>query len=234
MAYLIDPSDAALAIGAQCAGKITSDNEQMLSILGLLLPRIEDAMNVASLVYGETTDIFSLDSPTPAFLQSNAKAGAGGSSMWRGVVLRLSNGYVHRDTDNPITITGPDNNVVTAFKADLRYGLITLPLPWHGGEYTVTYRAGLKIAPVDPQASPPPVPVFEDVPEWLRGLTVAFLILWYRTSLLTPKTPVGFRFGELIAPLRHEIYARVYERYQRPRSNLYFPVSSARADGMLT
>jgi hypothetical protein len=218
MTYLTDPSKIALAIGAKCGGTITSDNEGILSTLELLLPRVEDAMNVASLTWGETTDTFQFPAAKPD--QANET-----------ISFRLSNGYVANSQDHPIVITDSYGNAATVFSADLRYGVVAAN-GLKAGTWTIRYFAGFDVPVVDPDVDPPLPVIFAGVPAWIDGLIVALLVLWYRTEKLNPMVPQNYRYGELIAPLRREVYARIYGRYMRPRFGVEFPSSSVRTDGM--
>lgn len=221
MPYLINPSVAAMAIVAKCGNGVGPDDAGLLAILGFLLPRVEDAMNVASLTYGETTDTFQIAAP----YRCDAR---------RPVHLRLSNGYLTNSEDAPITITDPNGDVVDAadFTVDLRYGVITLTT-WLAGTYTVSSFGGFTVPEVDPEA-PDATLVFEDVPKWIEGLVVVLLSQWYRTIPKAVVVPESVAYGELVAPLYREVMVRVQERYVRPRALMLFPTNSVRADGMRT
>lgn len=212
MAYLIDPAKVALAIGARCAGNITSDNEQMLQLLDMLLPRIEDAMNVGYLTYGESTDTFALELPRTGNVKRKA-------------VLRLTNGYVDAAT---VVITDPNGDPVTDYKLGTILGTVELPSTWLAGEYTVVHSAGFHLP--DPLPEVPDPAILTGVPAWIEGLVTVLAVSWFRSLAIAPKAPLGFRFGELMAPLRQEIYTRIYSRYQRPRQDVLFPEYSVRTE----
>lgn len=221
MAYLIDPAKAALAIGAKCGGSVSSDNEAMLSVLNLLLPRIEDAMNVGALTYGESTDTFIFEQPARGLLGSTYKTGANGEILEK-KRLRLTNGYVD---STQIVVTDPNDAAVTDYRLDPVFGIVELP-SWLPGDYAVVYKAGFKLP--NPLPSEPDPAILVGVPAWLEGVAVSLLMLWYRTELLTPKAPTGFSFGELIEPLHREVRTRIYGRYDRPRYGVVFPDYTAR------
>ncbi len=223
MPYLIDPSTAALAIQAKCGGSVAADNEGLLAILDLLLPRIEDLMDVASLTFGETTDTFEFEAP---FISSDA---------YRPKRARVNNGYLVNSEDAPITITNPNGDVLldTEYTVDLRYGLFTFP-SWLVGTYTITYSAGFTATEGDEDASPVVPSLFEDVPAWIEGVIVTLLTTWYRTVAIQIKVAENVAYEEVMSALYRELAVRVYKRYMRPRGDVIFPVNSVRADGMLT
>ncbi len=222
MPYLIDPAAAALAIQAKCGGSVAADNEGLLAVLNLMLPRVEELMNVDSLTYGETTDTFELESQVPR------------ADTRKPIKLRLSNGYLVNSEDAPITITDPYGTVLVAdeFTVDLRYGVITLPA-WYVGTYTISYFAGFTATEADEDATPVVHSVFEDVPVWINGVIVVLLTMWYRTIPKSLTLPQNVAYVELMNALYTELGSRVRMRYSRPRANLQFPVNTARTDGML-
>ena len=210
MFYLIDPIVAATAIGARCGSAPDPADEGLLNILSLLTPRVEDAMNVASLVYGETTDAFSLNR-----LLVNSRTASNAP-----VELRLANGYL--DAAVPVVVTGPDGVEVdpTTYKVDRRYGMVSLT-KFDIGEYSVVYTAGFHPVPVDPE-NPDAPRVLQNTPDWIKGLVVTMLILWYRTMVMAPKAPQGFRFDAIIQPILRDLAQRVVGRYNRPRQLVEF------------
>ncbi len=222
MPYIMNPDEAAIAFGAKCGTSIKGADEGLLQVMALMLPKVEDAMNVASLTYGETTDTFRLSGPVPCY---DAREPA---------QLYLSNGYVVISEDAPLVITDPNGNILTTvdYEIDKRYGIVTLS-SWLIGKYTISYFAGFTASEEDLDATPEVQSYFEDVPEWIKGLTVVFLSLWYKSISKSLTLPQNVRYGELIAPLYAEIQTRLYMRYQRPRANMEFPIFSERTDGML-
>lgn len=140
--------------------------------------------------------------------------------------LRLSNGFVVPDS---ITITAPDGTIVTApepIDANLDTGIVKLD-SWSRGLYSVAYTSGF--LPTDP---PDPIPVdgsydpenrvLQNVPEFLKGITIGLMIMWYRTTMLQPKVSKEISYGQVDAALRRELYARIYEKYDRPRVAVTF------------
>lgn len=220
MPYLMNPTDLAVAIGAQCGGSpVSPDNVALRTILGMLLPRVEDLMEVASLTYGETTDTFDYyDASTDLTVMSCNR-------------LRLSNGYVENSDEHPITILDPDGVAVTDFFVNERDGVITLN-GWKKGKYTVTYYAGLKTAAHAGDWADGD-PEFFDAPAWIVGIVVELLVMFYRTSRLAITPVKETNYEEAINSLDKEIKRRVYQRYQRPR-DVEFPVRSIRTDGITT
>lgn len=222
MFYLIDPIVAATAIGARCGSQPDPADEGLLNILSLLTPRVEDAMNVASLLYGESTDTFTLNR-----LLINSRIASGSP-----IELRLANGYL--DAAVPVAIIGPDGLEVdpSTYTVDRRLGMVSLNSDFQQGEYNVVYSAGFRPTAVDPEAPDAPR-VLQNVPDWIKGLLVTMLTLWYRTTVLSPKIPVGYRFDAIVAPLFRDLAVRVTNRYNRPRQLVEFYMDSVRTDGAL-
>ncbi len=219
MSYLIDPARAALAIQAKCGGSVAADNEGLLAVLDLLLPRVEDLMNVASLTYGRTTDTFTLEHQIPR------------ADDRKPIKLRLSNGYLTNSEDDAIVITDSNGTVLEddEFTVDLRLGVITIPT-WYVGDYTVAYYAGFTATEADEDASPVVHSVFEGVPGWIDGVMVVLMTTWYRMMPKSLSLPDNVAYEQLMSALYGELAARVNMRYSRPRANMLFPVNSTRID----
>lgn len=219
MPYLMNPSALMVSVSMKCGGKsVESDDGTVLGILGLLLPRLEDLMAVASLTYGETTDTFEFfDDSTDTSPASNGR-------------IRLSNGYVENSEDHPVTILDPDGEPVEDFFLNERDGVITLD-SWVKGRYTVTYYAGL--ATLDHEDDwEEGDPEFFDAPAWMQGVIVELFVMWNRTVPAQLKIPEQVAYAELVHQADKELKRRVYQRYQRPR-DVDFPIRSIRTDGML-
>lgn len=219
MAYIMNPSALMVSVSMKCGGKIVeSDNDAVLGILGLLLPRLEDLMAVASLTYGETTDTFEFfDDSTDISPASNGR-------------IRLSNGYVENSEVHPVTILDPDGEAVTDFFLNERDGVITLE-SWKKGRYTVAYYAGLKT--VENEAGwAEGDPEFLDAPAWMQGVVVELFVMWNRTVPVSLKLPEQISYAELVHQADKELKRRVYQRYQRPR-DVDFPIRSVRTDGVM-
>lgn len=221
-AYLISPTRAALAINAKCGGSVSAEDTALLEVLDMLLPRVEAAMNVASLTYGETTDTFTLEHQVP---RADAR---------KAVKLYLSNGYLTISEDAPLVITDPNGVELETdeYSVNLRYGYITIPT-WLEGDYTVSYYAGFTASEADDEVDPPVLSYFENVPKWIEGVVVVLLTMWYRTMPKSLTLPENIAYRDLMHALYRELVTRIYQSYQRPRDNMEFAVSSVRTDGML-
>lgn len=214
---LIDPAKAALAIGAKCNGQSpASDNAQLVLILKYMTPRIEDAMNIASIVRGSFVDSFYLPLMNPRADRPIAR-------------LRLSNGLLL--AGGTVTIQDELGNAVVPARIDENYGIIEIE-SWDKGVHTVAYTSGLEVPP-DPTTPPtdydPETKVLIGVPVWIEALVIDCLVAWFRATPFVPKLPQNLNLGALDAMLRKEIYLRLYGRYDRPRVNCFFPESMSRA-----
>lgn len=214
---LIDPAEAALAIGAKCNGAtVSADNAQMILILKYMTPRIEDAMNIASIVRGSFVDSFYLPLMNPRADRPIAR-------------LRLSNGLLL--AGGTVTIQDELGNAVVPARIDENYGIIEIET-WNKGVHTVAYTSGLAV-PADPDPLPTPydpeAKVLIGVPTWIEALVVDCLVAWFRATPLVPKLPQNVNLGAFDAMLRKEIYLRLYGRYDRPRVGCIFSESMSRA-----
>lgn len=220
---IIDPSKVAVAVGAKCGGKTPDSNdEQIITILNLILPRIEDAMNVASLVRGNFTDSFYLSKPSRRQRADERER----------IQLRLSNGYVDPTS---IVVTGSDGNavaheIVTVETSDAEFGIVNLS-SWERGAYRVAYTSGFK--PSDPPQDPPEgydpnSRVLQNVPDWITGLAIDLVVQWWRTQNINPSVPKAASYAALDSALRRDIYVRVYGRYMRPRVGVIWSESLSR------
>lgn len=212
---VISPSEVAAAIGASCGDSDVADlDKSVVRILRLITPRLEGALNVASLTRGAFSDYFYLSCMGTGTCEPSLSQ------------LRLSNGFI---VPGSISVYDPDNEVVlTSTDADsatdLDHGIVNLS-SWRRGMYRVGYTSGF-----EPDAAPTTPPdwfedgdrVLKDIPDWMKGIAVNLMILWYRTALLAPKHTKEISYVAVDAALRRELYARVYERYMRPRVGVVF------------
>lgn len=205
---IIDPKVLAVAIGAKCGGSAPSaDDEGMNTVLNLILPRIEDAMNVASLVRGSFTDHFFMGAPTRNELISGRPA-----------QLRLSNGLIDKTS---LVVTDANNNVLTTDVVSLNdeYGIVEVA-GWSRGHYAISYESGFEPEPVPdpvPEGYNPNFRILQDVPDWIQGIAVDLVVAWWRTQKLSPSVPKNVAYAALDGAIRRDVYVRVYGRYMRPR-----------------
>lgn len=212
---LMSPSEAALGIGAKCGGSSPADDDpQMVRILRYITPRIEGALNVKSIQRKTWRDSF--------YVPSMPCNTAGRVEL----SLLLSNGFV---LPSNVVITMPSGTTITGAEASAclqaELGVVKLE-SWTRGIVTVDYESGFEV-PADPDPLPTPAPDPEDkvllgVPDWMKGIATQLLIVWYRTSVLNPKFPKEISFGQVDSLLKRELYARVYEKYMRPRVGMIF------------
>lgn len=218
MAYILNPADVAKAIGVQCGGSaVTGTETALLAVLDLLLPRVEDLMDVASLTYGETTDTFQ-------YFDDSTDVVPHGSPY-----LRLSNGYIENSEDHPVTILDPDGEAVEPDWIDLRYGVIKLK-SWKVGKYTVAYYSGFQSSEAEEEGDPV---FFLNVPTWIKGVVTTLMVQFYRTNEKAFRVPENVSYGAIMEALDKELKRRVYQRWQRSRVGEW-AVTSVRTDGMLT
>lgn len=217
---LLSPTEAASAIGARCGSSAPSaEDTALLSILGFVTVRVEDALNVYSLTLEECYDIFRVKA-MPA-LNSRRKADPDPR-----ITLRLSNGFV---IVGSVELTDPSGAVLdldTAADIDYEHGLIHLS-DWSRGVYKATYQSGF-----EPEAEPIPVPVGYDedsrllllVPDWIKAIAIGALVLWYRTMYLNPKggTAKDLAHRSISDAISREIGSRIHGRYLRPRMDVEF------------
>lgn len=219
---LMSPDEANAAIGVTCGGQAPgADDPQLIAALRYMTPRIEGAFNVHSLTRGKWIDTFYC-SGMPCRGERNEQA------------LLLSNGFV---VDGSISITAPDGTTMTGAEllaledpytgnVDLPHGVVTLR-QWSRGVYAVTYDSGFE-APTPPDPVPPNYrpedQVLLNVPDFIKGIVSALLVRWFRTVYVNPKfANRNISFAQVDALLSKEIYARVYEKYMRPRVAVSFP-----------
>lgn len=209
----MSPTEAALAIGAKCGGSAPSnDDAQLMRILRYLTPRVEGALNVQTISREAGEDRFYLSSMP--------------SSVERPMTqMLLTNGFIVPGT---VVITPPLGDVISGAEADELtdhlYGTVTLE-SWSRGMYKVAYQSGYEVP-----ANPDPLPagfdandkVLMNVPDFIKGIVSAVLVVYYRSGTLVSRASKEISFGQVAKQLEREIYARVYEKYQRPRVGMVF------------
>lgn len=209
---IMSPAEAAIAIQAACGGSPPSAADPRLQyILSYITPRVEAAMNVATLTYGHYEDVFQVVcSPNSGSMERQ---------------LRLSNAFV---LDASLSVTDPYGTVTldTASDVFVNYELGTVNVKCTGtGMYKVAYYSGFTAS-----AIPDPIPVgwqdafryFTNTPAWIRGMAIGFLTKWFRTMPLNPNLPKDVSLSALERDLDREIYARVYGSFMRPRVDVVF------------
>lgn len=222
---LMSPVEANAAIGVTCGGQAPgNDDSQLLAALRYMTPRLEGALNVLSLTRGNWVDNFYCSS-MPCRGDRNEQS------------LLLSNGFV---LPNTVVITAPDGTTQTAAEllaledglegnVDLDHGVVVLR-SWMRGRYRVAYTSGFEEpAPPDPLPVPPEPEynpedaVLLNVPDFIKGIVSALLVRWFRSVYVNPKfANKNVSYAQVDAVLSKEIYARVYEKYMRPRVGITF------------
>lgn len=217
---LISPPEAAAAIGAKCGGSSPSaDDAALVSILGFVTTRVEDALDVYSLTLCESYDKFRVKA-MPAM---NSRRRTDPEPR---LSLRLSNGFVVVGSIVVIDPFGAEIDLETLADVDYEVGVINLS-SWSRGTYKVTYHSGF-----EPEAEPVPVPLNYDedgrvlllVPDWIKAIAIGALVTWYRTMFLQPKggTAKDLAHRSISDAIYKEIMARIYKRYLRPRMDVVF------------
>lgn len=217
---LVSPSEAAIAIGARCGGSAPSDSDpQLLSVLRMITPRVEEALGVKSLTRGTHSEVF--------YLNAMPSLSSSLTAPRRVSMLRTDNGFLMED-DSPayeLSVLDPDGVAVdisdkTLIRTDLEYGIVRL-FSWVRGEYTITYQSGFspESLPID---SDPENALLLGIPDWLKAIAIGYLIVWFRIMNKMPAAPDKISYKSMMEALRGEIYSRIYSRYQRPRYDCIF------------
>lgn len=218
---LMTPAEMVALLGSKACGGEEGGSTAL--VLDMILPRLEDAMNVASLVRGKFVDTFVLPTYDPQHVP---------------LVLRLSNGYVVKDTIKVQAGDDPDFLASASHFLDLEMGTVSMH-SWSRGTISVEYESGFKPKPElidDPQNPGNQIPkpvnelVLEGVPDWMKALAVGFMVEWYRTFQTIPKFKPEVSYAQVEAALRRHIYARIYGRYMRPRAGVVWPSQTIRVD----
>jgi len=186
----------------------------MISILELITPRVEDALNVDSLTLGEHVDRFRLPAYiAPTFPSLNPPTPT--------LILRLTNGFVVPDTLQMFDAEGIEIDFTAEDDIDLHKGIITLE-NWNKGVITVSYISGFE--PITPSPLPTPYDecqrVLENIPLWLKAIVVDCLVQWYRVEHLSPRLTKEMDTNFVSSSLQRIITTRIYSRYQRPRQQV--------------
>ncbi|WDS62441.1 hypothetical protein UFRH6_10 [Pseudomonas phage UF_RH6] len=158
--------------------------------------RIEDCLGVQHLYRYTWADTFEIGS-----CESNNR-----------VLLRLSNAFINEvDSVKVFNSDGSANACTT--EVDQRMGLVELTLP--KGRYRIQYIAGFEADEV--------TKVLKGTPDWMRAAAQAALRLWLLASS-NSSIPKEVALGELTAAARRELAIRIYQRYDRPRGNVVWPI----------
>ena len=211
---IMSTSEAATAIGAKCGGSSPEDGDPRLSqLLTYMLPRLEGALNVESLVRGNFVDHF-FTPAMPPYSRGERNEQA----------FRLSNGFVLPES---VVVTDPEGIVypyaeVPSLNADT--GVLRIN-SWTRGTYSVAYTSGFAPEPI-PDPLPDPynaeMRVLEGVPDWMKAIVIHLLVIWFRTAQVQPRWNKDLSFAQVDTALRRELYARIYEKYDRPRVAVTF------------
>lgn len=214
---LIDPAEAALAIGAKCNGSSPDSSDPFyVNVIDYITSRVEAILNVGSLTSGYHVDRFDLP-PMPAV----------GYNRTQKVRLRLCNGFLVQDSWSiALADETPVDETDAGAVMDLKDGVLTLT-KWRGGAYLVSYVSGFDPAEAtaEEQAEEgydPEKRVLQNIPAWMKALVIHYLVLWFRTTLVNPKVPDGVSYRALVDSLRREVQAWSYGSYLRPRADCVF------------
>jgi hypothetical protein len=218
---LMSPEEASNAIGVTCGGQAPgSDDPQLIAALRYMTPRLEGALNVLSLTRGIWVDHFYC-SAMPCRGERPEQS------------LLLSNGFL---VAGSAIITAPDGTVQTTAEllaleepyrgnVDESHGVVVLR-SWQRGTYSIAYSSGFEEPPLPDPLPPdyrPEDQVLLNVPDFIKGIVSALLVRWFRSVYVNPKfANKNISYAQVDALLSKEIYARVYEKYMRPRVAVTF------------
>jgi hypothetical protein len=218
---LLIPFPRALAaLGIECKSPSGKGEDSTLEALSLLTTRVENLLNVGSLLFGSYTDTFRVPAKeeqrfpfrlTNAFLQANSAVTVSG--------LYKSDGIT----------------VAAAELVSLDKGLVWVE-PYYatsGGLVSITYQSGFSIPADDEDKEDvhpnPQFRVGSNVPLWLQEAVVQQLIRWRRNTLNSPSVTKEYGFlPSLNESNLRTIKGSIYDRYMRDRSNVIWPVAHTR------
>jgi hypothetical protein len=215
---LVSVEKAANAIGAKCGASVpTSDEVALRGIINLLTPKVEAALNVHSIVHDYHTDRFIL--PYKPYPSRNPRAEP------PKVSLRLTSGFVIPDSVQVIDPNGDTVDLTSStVQGEIEHELGVVHLSdWGYGKYLVHYDAGF--APESEPATPGDgydanERVLEDVPDWIIGIVITYLVQWYRNTVLAPKRNKEVPWALVEQGLIRDLNTRIYGRYMRPRDGV--------------
>lgn len=211
---LVDPQKAAKAIAAACGiGREASGTGDLAQPLDMIRPRVEGAMDVKTLAYGQFLDTF-------------RTGGRGYDGLY---ALRLENGFI--DVAAPLVVT----NLTTGtpvdpadVDTDAERGIVYVPTKYNLGTLSVNYFSGFKaVATTDANgdAIPEPLQVM-DTPMWLQTIAIGALNEWFRSIPLTPKVNDKLSLSALNGQANKYVQMQVWGRYMRPRAEVIWAYKS--------
>lgn len=212
---LMSPADAAIAIGVKCGGSSPSaDDPQLLFILGFLTSRIENSLETDSLTRRENVDRFELRD-MPLSIPTDCE---------RSITLRTTSAFMVAGSISISDSNGEEVPASDIIDIDHQYGMVKLR-NWLRGGYYVSYLAGFE--PTEEPADPPigydpEQRILVGVPDWIKSIVVAVLVLWFRTSYKAVTSIKGVGYGASQDALIREIATRVYGRWLRERHAVIF------------
>ncbi len=214
---LIDPITAAKALGISCGvGREAASAADDLSVpLNIMLPRIEDALDVASLPRAQFSDTFTV----------------GGRGYDGFHALRLANGFLVQGVDTPLVVTEVASAAVID-PADLivddNYGIVRIP-SYRCGMYRVDYYAGFEA--IATEADGVPIPLDKqvlNVPTWLQTIAIHVLNEWFRSVPRTVAIKEGISFAAINTQSNRAMQHAIWGRYLRPRAEVVWTLKSQR------
>lgn len=120
--------------------------------------------------------------------------------------LRLANGFL---TPDAIAFHSVDDEVldVTGWLVERRYGLIQVKLS--PGTYKVLYKSGFAVEDG--------TDVYLGLPDWVKSIALSVMFMWRRSMNISASSKTASHY-DLTSSIRRELMARIYERYDRPRT----------------
>ncbi len=206
MAHLKSPEQIAKAIGAVSNGTLPSaTDEKFLAMLDAVHPRLEEALNIPTLVLSDYTDTFEVAKRFPSTIE----------------VFRLTGGFL---TNDEVTVTDANGDTIDASRLLINRAMGTIGIERVAtGRYTVTYRAGFAVQDGTTELYDVP-----DEHKWLGECLIAHALIWFRTMQSQIKAPEGISFNAIMTPLYRDLQSRIYMRYQRPRAGMHWPLHAER------
>lgn len=209
---LMDPTEAAMTVGARCGPAVAGDSSGIREALRWITPAVEALLEVQTLSATRTTDVFHCI-----------------DSHQRGYFLSLSNAFVVPST---VVVTTYPGEVVWTPDTDYTVsGILGIVRPVYAlalAQHTVEYVSGFSVA--YPEETDEPLTeeqeaylVAQGVPDWIKGIVVTLLVEWFRSKPLAPKVPDSIRMNDLMRALRSDLSRRMGGHYYRTRYGVLFP-----------
>lgn len=202
---LVDPLIAAQSLDVSCGvgREAVSAMDALIAPLTRILPRVEQALNVRSLVQATFLDTFDAH-------------GRGYDGQHN---LRLSNGFIDPGTV-VVTVAGEPLDA-TSYDLDAERGVVYLSALRYQGKVTVQHTGGFTARTTDSsgEAIPENRQVLE-VPEWLQSIAILALNEWLRSAARAPTVKEGVSLRDLNLQSNRALQNAIWGYYMRPRAEM--------------